>query len=99
MTAFLDLEREISRVIPAESFANRVAWALAKAVKERHGNLGDRLLVNYKDSSFDLLERLGMTAGGRYITDNKVSDYYTLNQKAIDTHIALCQEGFYGFDH
>lgn len=110
MTTFDALVREVGRTSSIEQMANQVAIILADAVKRRHNLTPDKelLTVSSITPNLDLLFNLNMVD----ISKTPIIDHsnpnsrlnggprlYFLNQKAIDYHSSLAQEGFYGFEH
>ena len=94
MTAITDLAEEIKQSMDFIKKADNIAITLSEAVRFRQAD--GSLTVSSADVSFSLIRKLGMLdlKRGR-ATANWPSRYY-LNQKAVDYHAALAQEGFYG---
>lgn len=108
MATIDDLTAQISST--AKDKANLVADALAVAVMNRHNLTPDKdiLLAREKDSAFEYLLQLEMVdvmAGAKVDFDDPFANIsngpwrYHLNQKAVELHAALAQEGVYGFEH
>lgn len=107
MTTIDDLTRQISS--HAKDKVKLVTDALAIAVMNRHDLTPDKdvLLVKEKDPAFDYLLELEMVdiqMGAKVDLSDPFSSTlhgpwrFHLNQKAVDYHAALAQEGHYGFD-